>query len=120
MSLGDKGRGLYIVLEGRIEVFLPHKDFNKTPIDDLKISLDMLEAGTCFGEYSLVDQKNVSASVSAMTEARLFHLSTEDFYRIADTQMNVENIIYKNILKLLISRCRGVNQELENDAFLIY
>lgn len=120
LSLGDKGRGLYIVLEGKAEVFIPHRDFNKNSKNDLKVSLELLKPGICFGEYSLVDHKDVSASVSAFTKARLFYLSTEDFYRIADAHTRVENIIYKNMLKLLISRCREANQELENDAFLIY
>lgn len=120
LSLGDKGEGLYIVLEGKAEVFIPHRDFNKNSNNDLNVSLELLKPGICFGEYSLIDPKKVSASVSAFTKARLFYLSSEDFYRIADAHMRVENIIYKNILKLLIARCREANQELENDAFLIY
>lgn len=122
LSWGDKGDGLYIILEGKVEVFVPQGDLkrNKKSKEGYKTRIDILESGICFGEYSLVDQKKVSASVSALTEARLFHLSTEDFYRIAETDMRIENIIYKNILKLLISRCRDANREMEDDAFLIY
>jgi CRP-like cAMP-binding protein len=122
LSIGDTGKGLYIVLEGKIEVFLPQGDSNGTELsgESCKVRLDTLETGTCFGEYSLVDRKKVSASVSAINSARLFHLSTEDFFRIADAHVYIENIIYKNILKLLIARCRETNQELEEDVFLIF
>lgn len=122
LSLDEQGDGLYIILKGEVEVFMPQGALkkNKNSKEGYKTRLDIIGIGICFGEYSLVDQKQVSASVSALTEARLFHLSTKDFYRIAGTDMRIENIIYKNMLKLLISRCREVNQELEDDAFLIY
>ena len=122
LTLGDKGDGLYIILEGKAEVFVPQGDLkkNKKPKEGCKARIDTLKSGICFGEYSLVDQKKVSASVSALTEARMFYLPTEDFFRISGMHLRIENIIYKNILKLLISRCREANQEMEDDVFLIY
>ena len=113
---------LYVVLEGTVDVFLPQGGTeNKKPSKDgFKMSLATLECGACFGEYSLVDQKAVSASIDALTPARLFHLSTQDFHQIIKAHLLAENIIYKNLLKLLVCRCRGGNRELEGDVFLIY
>ena len=52
---GRKGRGLYVVLDGRVEVFLPERSVAgmKRPS---RVRLNVLEPGRCFGEYGLIDE----------------------------------------------------------------
>ncbi len=121
MSSGDVGDGIYVILKGQAKVFLPMPK----PTDDrsskptVKISLSTLSRGACFGEYSLVDQQPVSATVQALTPIRLAHLSTSAFGRMTRDFPLAENVIYKNLLRTLVSRCREVNMELDGN-FLLY
>lgn len=126
LSSGNVGDGLYVILEGKAEVYLPGPSVNHDAFSKhaMKESLATLECGACFGEYSLVDQKEVSATVDALTRTRLCHLSTQNFNKIISTNLLVANIIYKNLLLLLVSRCREANSELDGEllsgGFLIY
>ncbi len=120
ISSGDVGDGIYVILEGQVRIFLPltETDEDKPAKPEMRISLATHEPGACFGEYSLIDQKEVSATVQALSPVRLAHLSTIDFQEIASTRLLAENLIYKNLLRLLVSRCREANMELDG-SFLI-
>lgn len=115
MSSGDVGDGIYVVLDGQVSVFLPQPILGDdgAPDVDVKISLATLDRGACFGEYSLVDEKEVSATVQAITPVRLGYLSKTDFYQIANTDLVTANVIYRNLLHVLVSRCRAANMELD-------
>ena len=73
-----------------------------------------MKPGACFGEYSLLDQKEVSATVEAVSPARICYLANSDYRRIVDTDLAVENIIYRNLLNLLVGRLRAINLELDS------
>ena len=53
---GDMGRGVYIILEGDVEVYLPKLSVTgeNRPTE---VNLAKLTPGVCFGEYSLLDEK---------------------------------------------------------------
>lgn len=120
MSSGEIGDGIYVILEGQVKIFLPlteeEEDASIKPA--MRISLATHEPGACFGEYSLIDQKKVSATVQTLSPVRLGHLSAINFQEIASTRLLAENVIYKNLLRMLVSRCREANMELDG-SFLI-
>ncbi len=64
LTEGTPGDGLYVVLEGEVEVFLPQAAASggqrPTPV-----RLNRLGPGRCFGEYGVVDDEPSSASVAA-------------------------------------------------------
>jgi CRP-like cAMP-binding protein len=109
---GRKGDGLYVVLEGSVEVFLPERTLGglKRPS---RVRLNVLERGRCFGEYGLIDDQPSSASAQTLTAARLCFLPTDDFRSVLNGNDRIGKIIYANLLRFLVSRLRAKDRELD-------
>jgi CRP-like cAMP-binding protein len=109
---GRKGAGLYIVLEGTVEVFLPERSVAgmKRPS---RVRLNVLAPGRCFGEYGLIDDQPSSASAETVTAAQLCFLPTDDFRGIVNGNHRIGKIIYANLLRFLVSRLRSKDRELD-------
>src|SRR5262249_36620831 len=84
LTEGMKGEGLYIVLEGEIEIFLPEYVAAGTMRRPSRVHLNRLGSGRCFGEYGVIDDQPSSASAQAVTPARLCLLTSTDFRNIAE------------------------------------
>jgi CRP-like cAMP-binding protein len=112
LAEGKQGNGLYIVLDGEVEAFLPDEAGG-----GLKrrraIQLNVLGPGRCFGEYGLVDDSPSSASVRALVATRLCWLSRDDFRRLTEQHDRLAKVIYSNLLRFLIRRLRVKDQELD-------
>ena len=109
---GVVGRGLWIVLAGEVEVFLPQRSMG--PVRrDTRVRLNVLGPGRCLGEYGLIDRRPSSASALALTPARLSFLAHEDFRAIADANDRVGKVMYLNLLRFLVTRLRSKDQELD-------
>jgi len=118
ISEGDVGRGLHVILEGEAEVFLPRRTPDGALERPSEVNLARLQPGLCFGEYSLLDEKEVSASVKALTPVRTCYFSSYDFQEIAKVNDAVGKIMYRNLLDLLVRRLRRMDKELDI-AFMI-
>jgi CRP-like cAMP-binding protein len=94
------GLGLYTVLTGSVQIFRSSGDG--------EIHLSTLEPGQCFGEYSLMDGLNASASARARDNCKLFLLPRGAIQEIADSNPVAGKIIYKNLLLHLIERLRKI------------
>jgi CRP-like cAMP-binding protein len=107
-----RGPGLYVVLEGLVEVYLPEVTATgaRRPIS---VRLNTLGPGRCFGEYSLLDDHATSAAARASTAAKLFFLSREEFKRITEGDPRVGMVIYRNLLRLLVGRLRAKDEDLD-------
>jgi CRP-like cAMP-binding protein len=68
------GDGLYIVYSGRVKVVM-------YGANGREVTLAILRPGEVFGELSMLDGAPRSATVVAMTDARLLALPREDFMR---------------------------------------
>jgi CRP-like cAMP-binding protein len=112
LAEGTRGPGLYVVLEGLVEVFLPDGAGARIR-RPTEVHLNTLGPGRCLGEYSLIDEHSTSAAARSMTEARLFFLSREEFRGIAEGDARVGKVIYLNLLRFLISRLRAKDEELD-------
>ena len=106
------GPGLYVVLEGQIEIFLSH-DPAKVGIGPSEVYLNTLEPGHCFGEYSLIDGKETSASAKALKNTRLFFFPRGAFLRLVESDAKTGKSIYHNLLLYLIGRLRQKDKELD-------
>src|SRR4029077_689443 len=109
---GTRGPGLYVVLEGLVEIFLPDGAGPRIR-RATEVHLNTLGPGRCLGEYSLIDEPSTSAAARSMTAARLFFLSREEFRGIAEGDARVGKVIYLNLLRFLISRLRAKDEELD-------
>ncbi len=112
LSEGRKGGGLYIILEGNIEFFLPDHSAAGARRPS-RVRLNVLGPGRCFGEYGVIDDQPSSASAQALTAARLCFLPTGDLRRIVDQNDRIGKVIYANLLRFLVSRLRAKDRELD-------
>jgi CRP-like cAMP-binding protein len=113
---GQPVSGLYVILEGRVEFFLPeHGPSGRRRAT--RVRLNVLGPGRCFGEYSLVDEKPSSASAQAQMAGRLCLLAGPDFHRLTEQHDRLGKLVYRNLLRFLVSRLRSKDQEL--DVFLL-
>lgn len=90
---GDMGDSMYILIHGRVKV---HDD---------KHVFSVLKKGDVFGKYYLIDQKERSATVTALEKTSLFCFRQELFYEITRN----DSTIVKGILRALVGRLRDMN-----------
>jgi CRP/FNR family cyclic AMP-dependent transcriptional regulator len=110
---GQAGHPLYVIMEGRAEVFLPKKRKGHTKERPTRIKLNRPAQGDCIGEYSLIDYEPASASVVAITPCKVFEISRADFGKIMTSSDNLAGNVYRNMLKVLIKRSRQSDKELD-------
>lgn len=112
LTEGTAGPGLYVILEGAVEVFLPERSAG--PIRRATaVQLNILGPGRCLGEYGLIDDQPSSASARAAAGARLCFLARDDFRDLADRHERIGKTFYLNLLRFLIARLREKDQELD-------
>jgi CRP/FNR family transcriptional regulator, cyclic AMP receptor protein len=109
---GTVGDGLYVVLEGEVEVFLPEQAAGGGHRAS-RIRLNRLGPGRCLGEYGVIDDQPSSASASAVTAARLWFLPKAEFRKLVERHDRVGRIVYGNLLRYLVTRLRGKDKELD-------
>jgi CRP-like cAMP-binding protein len=79
---GDRGDGIYFILEGKVRVITFTSDFKE-------IVLGELEAGQIFGEMALIDYKPRSASVIPVVPCKLAFMSKEKFDHLVQTKSDL-------------------------------
>jgi CRP-like cAMP-binding protein len=112
LSEGTPGDGLYIVLEGHIEVFLPG-GVGAAGRRITRVRLATLGPGRCLGEYGVIDDQPSSASAVALTPAKLCFLPKAQFRALVGENERLGRTVYANLLRYLISRLRGKDRELD-------
>ena len=114
---GDEGSAFYIVMSGKLKVFLPQEieDGIEKRVSDVK--LNVLKEGDCFGEYALIDKRSASASIVAISDGELVKIAEDDFNHILASNDRLAKIFYHNILRILIRRLRV--REKEYDLLLV-
>ncbi len=109
---GQPGKYLFLVLEGCLKEVL---DIYSRRYRVSSIYLNTLVKYDCFGEYSLLDAQPISASVIAITPARLLKLSYTDFENWLAGDDRIAKTVYRNLLQLLTYRLRQKDLELDLD-----
>jgi CRP/FNR family transcriptional regulator, cyclic AMP receptor protein len=104
---GDAGGTMYIVNSGRIEISVVTEVGRK-------ISFNLIGAGQCFGEISMVDNQPRTASAIALEDTSLRAISRAKFFEVAKTCP--ELII--NLLEILCERVRWMSDSVEDYALL--
>ncbi len=117
LAEGQRGEGLYVILAGEIEFFLPERSVGGVRRPS-RVRLNVLGPGRCFGEYGMIDDKPSSASAQALTAARLSLLSTRELRRIVEENDRIGRIVYANLLRFLVGRLRAKDKELDLVLFV--
>jgi CRP-like cAMP-binding protein len=104
----EEGRGLYIVLQGAVEV-------TKKEADGSSIKLATLGPGECFGEISLVHERPTTASVSALRDSTILFLAREYFQRITQAVPELAEYYMELGVQRLLDTRRAV-EEAARDA----
>ena len=114
---GQVGTALYIILRGEFAVDLPLGVYIPQQVGGTverrmtKVQLNMLQAGDCFGEYSLLDDQPTSASVVASEAGELLKIPRAAFEAVLHSHDRVAKTVYGNMLRILIERLRKQNAE---------
>jgi CRP-like cAMP-binding protein len=100
-SEGDPGKGLFIVLDGEIEVV---RDIGQGPQRIVTFG-----PGTAFGELALIDDLPRSASALATVPTRLLILYRSHFEDLVAGDRVIALVVAKNLLRLLAGYVRAAN-----------
>lgn len=110
---GEEGRGIYLILHGKVEVV-------RTEPDGASLKVAELGAGDCFGEIACIQEKPTTARVSALTDATVMFLPREYFNRLVEaipalsdyyTNLSVERL-------LETKRAAEAHRHADDDGFI--
>ncbi len=105
---GDTLDRLYILLRGRVEVFLPEA-VNRVSA----VRLTQLGPGDCFGEYAFIDHQPASATIQAIEDAEIYSIPYDKLQQFLDSHPSAASLVYQNLLRILVRRLRTSNAELD-------
>ena len=103
---GDEADGLFVLLDGLVEISTLSRDGRK-------LAHILLKPGTVFGEIALFDGGRRSATVTAKKPLRLIQIRRDRL--LTEIQENPELAI--QLLRLAIGRMRWMTEQLDDYAF---
>ncbi len=102
---GGTGAYLYVIIEGRVSVLKSARGRGASA-ESNSTELARLESGDTFGEVSLVDRRERSASVIALEPCVLLRLAETECWR--DPPVSAK--IYRNLARIMASRLRDMDE----------
>ena len=94
LGAGDPTDSLYILISGRIKVFM-------SDLDGKEVILSILEPNEFFGEMGLIDDRPRSASVVALEPCELICISKPDFKRCLAENFDMAMTVMRGLVKRL-------------------
>ncbi|AOS43179.1 Cyclic nucleotide-gated potassium channel [Lacunisphaera limnophila] len=101
---GERGDRVYFIQAGRVRV-------TKQPAGGAAVVLAEFGPGDFFGEMSLVESMERSASVVAVEPTQVFTLKAMDFYQLYRTRPDQYGIVMLNIARDLARRLRRLDED---------
>jgi CRP/FNR family cyclic AMP-dependent transcriptional regulator len=106
-SKGDPGDSMMAVLKGRVSV--------STPSDDgRQVVLTVMHDGDLFGEIAMLDGKERTADVTAMTDCEVLVVPRRSLLSLLERRPD----ICIDLMLVLCERLRRTNEQVEDLAFL--
>ncbi len=102
---GEPGRSMFIVKSGRLAV-------SKRTSADRDIPLSVLQPGDFFGEMTLIEMQNRSATVVAEAPTLLYELTAKNLYACYKADIHAYVIVLQNINRELCRRLRQADNRL--------
>ena len=102
---GDPGNGMYIIIDGRVGIFL------NIPNQEPK-QLSELGAGDFFGEIALLDESPRTAGATALENSTIIGFYRPDLMDILKIKPAVGSKILLSLSEVLATRLRSTNSEL--------
>ena len=96
---GEPGRSMFIVKSGRLAV-------SKRASSSRVIPISVIERGDFFGEMTLIEMQNRSATVVAEVPTVLYELTAQDLYACYKADIHAYVIVLQNINRELCRRLR--------------
>ncbi|AND86928.1 MULTISPECIES: cyclic nucleotide-binding domain-containing protein [Bradyrhizobium] len=96
---GEPGRSMFIVRSGRLAV-------SKRATSGSVIPISILERGDFFGEMTLIEMQNRSATVVAENSTVLYELTAQKLYACYKADIHAYVIVLQNINRELCRRLR--------------
>ena len=100
---GEPGRSMFIVKSGRLAV-------SKRAGSGSVIPLSSLEPGDFFGEMTLIEMQNRSATVVAEAPTVLYELTAQNLYACYKADIHAYVIVLQNINRELCRRLRRADE----------
>ena len=100
---GEPGRSLFIVRSGRLSV-------SKRAHAGGTIRMSVLEPGDFFGEMTLIEMQNRSATVVAERPTVLYELTAQNLYACYKADIHAYVIVLQNINRELCRRLRRADE----------
>ncbi len=107
LSEGERSDSLYVVLYGRVKVYVSDRD-------GAEVILGIIGARECFGEMALMDDTPRSASIMTLESTRLSIVSKNAF---KECLVRNPDIAY-NLIRALNQRVRTLSENVKNFALL--
>lgn len=101
---GSEGDSLFVILEGRV------RTEKLTPAQD-PYTVTVLEAGSFFGELSLLDQDIRSATIVTETECEFLVITRERFLAFGDHYPGPALVLTRRVAERLCRRLRRANED---------
>src|SRR6476660_5233497 len=104
---GDPGDSMMAVLNGRVSISAPS-------LDGRQVVLSVLRDGDIFGEIALLDGKERTADVNALTDCEILIVPRRSLWSLLERRAD----ICIDLMLVLCERLRHTNQQVEDLAFL--
>ena len=98
----EEGAGLFVIAKGKVKV-------SRFGNDDKEVILTILHASDIFGEMSLLDGEERSATVTAIEDSEILTIKRDDFLELLKTHHDVVNAL----LMELTRRLRGADMKIK-------
>ena len=102
---GEPGRSMFIVRSGRLAV-------SKRATSGSVVPISVLEPGDFFGEMTLIEMQNRSATVVADSPTVLYELTAQKLYACYKADIHAYVIVLQNINRELCRRLRRADERL--------
>jgi CRP/FNR family cyclic AMP-dependent transcriptional regulator len=96
---GEQGRSMYVVQSGRLVV-------SKLGHSEQVLRMSALDPGDFFGEMTLIEMQNRSATVVAESPTVLYELTARNLYTCYKTDIHAYVMVLQNINRELCRRLR--------------
>lgn len=100
-SAGDPGRGLFVILEGQVEIWRRGQD------DDEEQRIAVMGNNSAFGELALIDEHPRAATARVSKPTRMLILYRTDFEALIAGEPKVAVALSRNLLRVLARYVRS-------------